>query len=250
MESARPRIEECLRVRIGLDQADQVASVIGAFAGVLGLLLTIRYARGHRSAPARAGRPGRDPADTLALVTGIVGALFGLLTVAACGWGVVWAVRAAGPDGDEPGAGNAQSSPGATATAGQQPAAAPGRPPPPPPVPVLWRGEIRLGDKPRDFDTEPPAQGNFSIDLQSDAYLNGDRYTKYMGGSLVLWPGRADPDRDGCANRLATHGDESVSVARGSRVCLSTNHGRIVYLKILKRDGAGYTAMVTIWPGG
>jgi hypothetical protein len=249
MESARPRIEECPRVRIGLDQADKVASVVGALVGVLGLFLTIRYARGHRSAPARTGRSGGprvDPIEKWILVVSVtVGMIFSVLTIGACVWGGVWAVRAAWPDGDGPGAGDARSSPGKpTATV---PAAEPEKPPP---VPVLWRGEVRLGDKPRDFDTEPPAQGNFSIDLQSDAYLNGDMYTKYVGGPVVIWIAKTDPDRDGCATRLQTHGDEAVSVGRGSRLCLRTNHGRIVFLKILKRDGNGYTAMVTVWPGG
>jgi hypothetical protein len=184
------------------------------------------------------------------------GLVFTLLTWGLCIWGTVWAVRAVWPDGDEPGAGDAaagRATPTAATAAGRgEPAKEPAKEPTeePPAVPVLWSGELRLDDKPRDFDTEPPALGNFSIDLNSDAYLNGDRYTKFWGGPVVLWPGKTDPDRDGCATRLQTHGVEEASVGRGSRVCLRTNNGRIVYLKLLKRDGDGYTAMVTIWGGG
>ncbi|KAB1928149.1 hypothetical protein F8271_29170 [Micromonospora sp. ALFpr18c] len=68
-------------------------------------------------------------------------------------------------------------------------------------APVLWKGEIRLDSTPRDFDQEPPARGNTSTDLNSDGYLNGSVYNKFWGRAVVLWPGPAEPTRDGCAAR-------------------------------------------------
>ncbi|HEX8632107.1 MAG TPA: hypothetical protein VF755_28445, partial [Catenuloplanes sp.] len=114
-------------------------------------------------------------------------------------------------------------------------------------APVLWQGEVRLDGTPRDFDFEPPKRGNTSIDLDSDGYLNGSAYDSFWGSGVVLWTGEAGPSRDDCADRLETHGQEAVDIDARSRICLKTNQGRIVFLKVLRRDGDGYLAEATLW---
>jgi hypothetical protein len=235
---------------IGLDTADQIASIIGAVVGVLSVILTLRFASAHRSrrpAPAGSKAPGPDPAETAGMVLGMV-------LVVACFAGCVWGGFRVASNLGEPDP-NGGSNAGSSAASGSGPS---GRSAAPKDTtaaeeekaPVVWRGEILLDDTPRDFDHEPPARGNYSIDLNSDAYLQGSTYQKFWGGPVVLWRAKADPDRDDCAVRLETHGVERVSVDRRSRVCLRTNQGRIVLIKFLARDGAGYRTMVTLWGHG
>jgi len=234
---------------IGLDEADQLASVIGALAGVVGLILTIRYARAHGSAaPARkaadrradraANRGAHDPAEVAGMVFGMV---LSLALLGLCAWGGIVVVRAigSGSDGADP--------PTGSSAAASPPAS---RPAAPETAPVVWRDELRLDGLPKDFDTEPPTRGNFSTDLRSDAYLDGSTYRKYFGGTLALWVEKAAPDRDDCATRIETHGRPAVSIVRGSRVCLRTDRGRIVLLEIGRRDDDAYLATATLWGEG
>ncbi|MFE9653162.1 hypothetical protein [Micromonospora sp. NPDC006431] len=41
---------------------------------------------------------------------------------------------------------------------------------------------------------------------------------------------------------------KEVNIDARSRICLKTNQGRIVFIKVLRRDGdSGYIAQVTLW---
>jgi hypothetical protein len=112
---------------------------------------------------------------------------------------------------------------------------------------VLWRGEVLLDGTPVDFDEEPPRRGNTSTDLESDALVNGSEYQLLWSSRAVTWSEQGDPDRDGCGNRLETHGVSAVPIDARSRICLRTNRGRLVYLKVLGRDSDGYNAQATLW---
>jgi hypothetical protein len=222
----------------GLDEADKIASVAGAIIAVAGLILTIRGARGQRPASDRASSASY-PAIWL---------IGGLAVIALCAiplWGLIYAAShlADGGSGDSP--------PGGPATPTETRSAGAASPVKPAAAPVLWKGEVRLDGTPRDFDYEPPARGNTSTDLSSDGYLNGSAYNRFWGRGVVLWPGQADPSREDCAARLQTHGVKEVNIDARSRICLETSEGRIVFIKVLRRDGDdGYNSQVTLWSSG
>ncbi|MEV4481631.1 hypothetical protein [Micromonospora coxensis] len=208
----------------GLDQADKIASVVGATAAVIALFFTIRAARGQGNTSSRTG------SGPIWLVAGLT--VVGLCALSSWGLG---AVSKLGGSGVGP-------SDGLTPTASRS-----GRPAEPSAAQVLWKGEVRLDATPRDFDYEPPARGNTSTDLSSDGYLDGSVYEKFWGRAVVLWPGSAAPSRSDCAERLQTHGVKRVNIDARSRICLETNQGRIVFIQVLRRDGDGYEARATLW---
>ncbi|MEW2444527.1 hypothetical protein [Micromonospora marina] len=230
----------------GLDEAEKISSVVGAVVAVIALIVTIRAARRQPAVDA-ASYPGHGTSTlrrSSGRATTPIALIIILAVVVLCvvpSWGIVYAVTKFSGDGA---AGGRSASP-ATSDPGRPATALPGSP-----IAdvALWKGEIRLDSTPRDFDQEPPARGNMSTDLGSDGYLNGSVYTRFWGRAVVLWPGRTGPSRADCAGRLQTHGVRTVSVDIRSRVCLETNQGRIVFIKVLRRDGDdGYAAEVTIW---
>jgi hypothetical protein len=236
---------------LGLDRADKIASVVGALVGVIGLVFTgytIRQSRTRHAisrpmvgselgemtlaVPTRSGSPIGLIITVTAAITSMV--LLGALVM------VEALVRSEDPPVGQP---NPSATTGITLGAGSGSAQSAA----PPPIPVLWQGEILLDDTPRDFDYEPPARGNTSTDLSSDGYLTGSIYNKFWGGGVVIWSARGDPGKRDCATRLTTHGVEEVSVGAKSRICLLTNEGRVVFIKIVRRNGDGFDARVTIW---
>jgi hypothetical protein len=230
---------------VGLDRADKIASVVGALVAVIGLaassFVAVQSRRdGAEPVHSYTGdviRPGVAPRRSLS--GGAVAALVvAALMAGVCVVGSVSMLINLLPDRTTPESAGSRT---ATAAPGDDGADEPA------PAIVIWSGEIRLDETPRDFDYEPPSRGNYSIDMQSDAYLNGSSYHKYWGGPVVTWTKTADPKRDDCATRLTTHGVEQVPLSSRSRICLATNGGRIVFLKILGRNGSGYDAKVTIW---
>lgn len=216
---------------MGLDQADKIASVVGALATVIALVVAVRQARGQHGVVSGPGS-GARPALWLA----------GGLAMAVCCASASWALVSAASKMTDRGSGDDLS--GGPAAARSTGATAPTKPPA---APVLWTGEVRLDGTPRDFDFEPPARGNTSSDLSSDGYLNGSVYSRFWGRAVVLWVAKADPSRADCATRLQTHGVKEVTIKTRSRICLETGKGRIVLLKVLRRDGEGYDAQATIW---
>ncbi|MEV4490157.1 hypothetical protein AB0K04_08580 [Micromonospora coxensis] len=211
----------------GLDQADKIASVVGATAAVIALFFTIRAARGQGNTSSRTG------SGPIWLVAGL--AVVGLCALSSWGLGAAskLGVSGAGPS----------NGPTPTASRSGRPVA----PAEPSAAQVLWKGEVRLDATPRDFDHEPPARGNTSTDLSSDGYLHGSVYDKFWGRAVVLWPGTTAPSRGDCAERLQTHGVKRVTIDARSRICLETNQGRIVFIQVLRRDGDGYEARATLW---
>ena len=233
---------------VGLDRADKIASVVGALVAVIGLAASAFVAvqsKRDRAEPVRSYtgeviRPGVGP-PRRSLSGGTVAVLVvAALVVGVCVVSSVSMLINLLPDRNTPESAGSRS---ATAAPGDADA----DPDEPAPAIVIWSGEIRIDETPRDFDYEPPSRGNYSIDMNSDAYFNGSSYRKYWGGPVVTWTKTADPKRDDCATRLTTHGVEEVPLSSRSRICLATNGGRIVFLKILGRNGSGYDARVTIW---
>jgi hypothetical protein len=223
-----------------LDRADKIASVVGAFVGVIGLAVSgyaIMLSRSPRS-PAQPTVAAPYPARPRTSATGpiVVAAVFlGICVVGALAALLVTLIQIIG-DGDGTGNGATPASKGAGSTPDRTA-----------PAPVLWKDEIRLDDTPRDYDYEPPRRGNTSTDLSSDGYLSGSRYHKFWGAGVVTWTAKGDPTRDQCAERLTTHGVDDVPVHAKSRFCLQTNEGRVVYVKVSAREDDGYRATVTIW---
>ena len=232
---------------VGLDRADKIASVVGALVAVIGLAASGFVALRSKRDPAEPVhsytgdviRPGAAP-PRRSLSGGAVAALVvAALVAGVCMVSSVSMLFNLLPDRNTPesaGSRTATAAPGDDADRDE-----------PAPATVIWSGEIRLDETPRDFDYEPPSRGNYSIDMQSDAYLQGSTYRKFWGGPVVTWTKSGDPKRDDCATRLTTHGVEEVPLSSRSRICLATNGGRIVFLKILGRNGSGYDARVTIW---
>lgn len=224
----------------GLDQADKIASVVGAVIAAIALIVTVRGTRERQppASPHTAGvpRPSVPGAGSSAKPAIWLIAVLALLCTAPSWFVYVVSAFVASSADDQSGR------PARTTPASPAPPASPA---------VLWKGEIRLDATPRDFDHEPPARGNTSTDLSSDAYLNGSVYSKFWGRAVVLWPGQGDPSRDDCTARLRTHGVRAVNIDVRSRICLETNQGRIVYIKVLRRNGTdGYDSRVTLWSSG
>jgi hypothetical protein len=251
-----------LLVTTDLDQADKIASVVGAFVSLIALVVSAHKgepSRTHR--PATPGPDGRDqivstfPVDATRVSTHrrssnslTIGKVAVITIVAVAGVVLASPLIHAFSQLSASGRGDLRSPGPATPTGIGSPTTTP--PAKVAVIPVLWKGEILLDGTPRDFDYEPPRRGNTSSDMSSDGVLYGSTYSDFWGGGVAIWPNRADPNRADCTERLTTHGVREVQIYTQSRLCLLTNQGRIIFIKVLGREGDGYSAEVTIWPGG
>jgi hypothetical protein len=158
--------------------------------------------------------------------TGIVSALAALITALVGAAALLYTVRSGQPaeqTAKDPASGlaGAPTQTGAPASSHAQPPAA-GTP--------IFNDELIVPNASVDLDGPPFHQKPFS---GADIYSAGTTMGGMSGALMVKWTGSGDPGRADCAGKVDSLGEKSVTVDVGTRVCLKTDKGRIVFFTVL-----------------
>lgn len=110
---------------------------------------------------------------------------------------------------------------------------------------VLWHDHFNMGNY-VDFDSIPPQNGTGGLSRGN----NTGEYNVNDDGTL--WESATPPSKQQCIDRIATHGQETIAVDAGTRICYRTSGDRIVYIEILGVDPSAsrpdrFETEVTIW---
>lgn len=97
-----------------------------------------------------------------------------------------------------------------------------------------------------DLDTQPPSRPNPSLDI--DAYAGDAHFVALGSGVVVAWRQPTTPSYDDCASLVATHGTEEARIDVGSRLCLTTSSGRVVFVTMTSRsENSAWNVNLTVW---
>ena len=121
--------------------------------------------------------------------------------------------------------------------------------------PVQWQGSVLISFNDVDLDSVPVnnnASENASI-VNSSTPFEGEYSLEaqpFQSPSLAIWSGSTSPTWAQCYSQVSSQGVDSVDIADGTMVCVSTVGGRIALLKVTddQADGdRGVLAEVTVW---
>jgi hypothetical protein len=176
--------------------------------------------------------------------TGIVSAVAALITALVGAAALLYTVRSgqsADPTVKDPaGALSRTSAPaGGPATSHAQPPADAGT--------KIYDDDLIISNDSVDLDGNPRPVRH-PTGLGADIYSAGPTMWGMGGAQIMKWTG-PDPGREDCAGKVATLDEESVTVDVGTRVCLKTDGGRIVFFKVLSAvpNSSDWKVHAVIW---